>query len=57
MALTDNDLMPFGIHYGKKMANVPAKYLLFMYDSGKCFGEVKAYIESNLEFLKEEAKK
>jgi uncharacterized protein (DUF3820 family) len=57
MALTDNDTMPFGIHQGKKMANVPAKYLLWLFENGKCYGEVKAYIESNLEFLKSEVKK
>lgn len=30
--MTDNDLMPFGKHKGKKMANVPASWLVWFYD-------------------------
>lgn len=32
MKLTDESLMPFGKHKGEKMANVPASYLLWLYD-------------------------
>lgn len=52
--ITDNSLMSFGIHKGSKMANVPADYLLFLYDNGKCFGELKKYIERNLDVLRSE---
>jgi uncharacterized protein (DUF3820 family) len=56
MALTDNDTMPWGKHAGTKMANVPAKYLLWLYENNKCYGEVKTYIQDNLEVIKKEAK-
>lgn len=53
--MTDEDLMPYGMYEGTKMANVPAEYLLYMYDEGKCTAEVKAYVEDNYDLLKEEA--
>lgn len=54
--LTDNDLMPFGQHAGKKMANVPAHYLIYIYDKGWCerYPSVKQYISNNLDELKKE---
>jgi len=30
--LNDSDLMPFGMHKGKKLANVPDEYLLWLFD-------------------------
>lgn len=64
MALTDESIMPFGKHKGKEMANVPASYLLWIYDEwtlpnprfGFVHQEVKAYIEVNLDVLKKEVK-
>lgn len=56
MKLTDNDLMPWGIHQGTKMANVPADYLLYLYREGKCDRPVKEYIIDNLDALKAEVK-
>ena len=64
MALTDESIMPFGKHKGKEMANVPASYLLWIYDEwtltnprfGFVHQEVKAYIEENLDVLKKEVK-
>ena len=62
MTLTDNDPMPFGMYKGTLMANVDAKYLLYLYEemgTKKPFGEkakaVKAYIYDNLDALKKEA--
>lgn len=56
--LTDNDPMPFGKYQGQKMANVPANYLLYLWEqnqfrymNGK---RVKDYIERNLEAIKKE---
>lgn len=46
--------MPFGIHKGKEMANVPASYLLWLYENNKCGGDVKAYIEDNLDVIQTE---
>lgn len=57
MALTDNSFMPYGKFKGKKMVNVPADYLLWLYDNGKCSGEVKAYVIGNYEVLTVQAKR
>jgi uncharacterized protein (DUF3820 family) len=32
--MTDNDLMPFGKYKSTKMSDVPAKYLLWLWDNG-----------------------
>lgn len=57
----DNSIMPFGAHQGKKMANVPAKALLWHYDNFRSWNadqlEVKKYIEENLDALKSENKR
>lgn len=49
--LTDKDNMPWGKYVGVKMANVPASYLLWLYENNKCSGDVKDYIKENLEVL------
>lgn len=54
MKLKDDSPMPFGKYKGTAMINVPADYLLFLYDTGKCNTEVKLYIAENLEILKKE---
>lgn len=54
MALEDDSIMPWGKHQGQEMQDVPASYLLWLYDNEKCSGEVKAYIEDNLDVLRKE---
>ncbi len=64
MKLTDESTMPFGKYKGEKMANVPASYLIWIYDEWTApsprFGfqnkEVKAYIEENLDVIQQEVK-
>lgn len=51
--MKDTDLMPFGKYKGEKMANVPASYLIWLYDSKKCFGDVLKYIIDNMDILKQ----
>jgi uncharacterized protein (DUF3820 family) len=51
MPIQDTDLMPWGKHKGIKMANVPSSYLLWLLENNKCSGDVKQYIEDNLEVL------
>lgn len=53
---TDESIMPFGAHKGKKMANIPADYLVYIYDnfSFSYYPEVKKYIKDNLDVLKSE---
>lgn len=50
--LTDESSMPFGKYRGKQMADVPADYLLWLYDNCKCSDNVHDYIIDNLEVLK-----
>lgn len=53
---TDSDIMPFGQHKGKAMANIPAVYLLYIYNKGWVQHEgVKKYIVNNLDDLQKEA--
>jgi uncharacterized protein (DUF3820 family) len=52
MALNDNSSMPFGKHKGDRLINVPASYLLWLYENNKCSGELKQYIEDNLDAIK-----
>ena len=56
-SLTDDSIMPFGLHKDKKMANVPATYLLYIFEKGwiKDPG-VKQYVVDNLDGLRQEAK-
>lgn len=55
--LSDESLMPFGQYKGKEMANVPASYLIWIYDNNKCTPDVANYIEDNMDALKAEIKK
>ena len=54
--LEDDDLMPWGKYKGKKMQDVPADYLLYMYENNKCDSDVKEYIEDCIDILKKEVK-
>lgn len=49
---TDDTIISFGLHKGKKLSDVPDSYLLFLYESGKAFGDLKAYIIDNLEAIR-----
>ncbi len=55
--MDDNSPMPFGKYEGQKMANIPASYLIWVYENKKCWGLVKEYIKDNLEVLRQEANK
>jgi hypothetical protein len=49
--LTDQSLMPFGLHKGTKLANVPASYLLWVYDNLTLRPDLKKYIDENRDAL------
>jgi uncharacterized protein (DUF3820 family) len=55
--MNDSSLMPFGKFKGVKMIDVPAEHLLYIYENYKLYGEVKAYIEENLDVIKEQIKR
>ena len=52
--LTDSSPMPFGKYKGDQMINVPAYYLLWLYETGKCSTNVRDYIEDNIDVLNSE---
>ena len=52
LKLTDESLMPYGKHAGEKMANIPPKDLLWLWDNDKCSAPVRLYIKENLEDLR-----
>lgn len=54
--ITDNSLMPYGKYKGKKMANISASYLLWMYRNDKLFKALEVYVEENMDALEKEEK-
>jgi len=57
MKLEDESVMPYGKYQGKKMKDVPASYLIWLFEYGKCNWEVRGYIVENLDVLREEVKR
>jgi len=54
-ALTDLDLMPFGKYKNETMADVPASYLLWLWEQGKNSNlKLDNYIFNSLSILKDE---
>lgn len=53
-AFTDHTPMPFGKYKGKAMINVPAVYLLWLFNNGCDHAGVKRYITDNLDALNKE---
>lgn len=56
MGLEDDSLMPYGKFKDEFMVDVPAYYLIWLYDNNKCSGSVKNYIEDCIEVLRKEIK-
>lgn len=54
--LTDGSIMPFGKFKGYLMENVPASYLIWLFENNKCTKEVAVYISENIETLRLEVK-
>lgn len=52
--LTDTSKMPWGKHQGTEMQDVPAYYLIWLYDNHKCSMDVRDYIEDNMDVLQQE---
>lgn len=45
--LTDTSAMPYGKYKGRPMLGVPADYLLWLHENGKCSEGVARYVEEN----------
>jgi len=55
--LTDKSKMPWGKHRGKAMEDIPASYLLWLYNqTTKSDNDVMHYIRENLDVLEKEVK-
>lgn len=55
--LDDDSIMPWGKFKGTKMGNIPAEYLLWLYENDKCDEPVREYIEDNLDVIRIEIKR
>ena len=55
--MNDESLMPFGKYKGVKMANVPAAYLIWLYENANIDNKLKTYIMDNMDVLKSEINK
>ncbi|GAT35602.1 putative quorum-sensing-regulated virulence factor [Terrimicrobium sacchariphilum] len=53
-ALTDEDPMPFGKHKGKRMADVPASYFVWLKEQGCSHPGVSGYIQNSWAAIKSE---
>lgn len=61
--LEDNSIMPFGMHEGKKLEDVPAAYLIWLWNAGvktevkfpTARGALARYIKKNRGALEKEA--
>jgi uncharacterized protein (DUF3820 family) len=56
-AFTDETPMPWGKHKGVALANVPADYLIWIYENSKAHGKLAWYIKKNWDVLKKEVEK
>lgn len=54
--MTDNSIMPFGKHRGKRLADVPAVYLMWLSSKGCTHAGVSKYILSNFGEINYEAR-
>lgn len=51
--MTDQDTMPFGEHKGKNMEDVPARYLLWLYDDMRNAGGPRTFSKEVFEYIEE----
>lgn len=54
MKFTTTSIMPYGKYQGKAIGNVPADYLIWLRENGKCSALVAAYIDENIDTLKKQ---
>jgi len=57
MTYTDDSIMPFGKYKGRRLEDVPAGYLIWLYDNGLDRGPLREYIEENKDALEKEISK
>ena len=45
---TEETIMPFGLHKGKKLKDIPPGYFIYLNGKPYIFGWLKIYIDKNL---------
>jgi uncharacterized protein (DUF3820 family) len=54
-SFNDQTPMPWGKYKGTALANVPAEYLIWLYDNNKAYGKLLFYIHRNMDVLHADA--
>ena len=49
-----NTVITFGRYKGKKLKEIPAKYMLWLLEKGFLTGQMKKYLRTNAEVLRKE---
>ena len=57
MKYNDQTPMPSGFHKDKKLIDVPAEYLIWCFENNKCNASLRAYIEDNMNVLRDEIRR
>lgn len=52
--LNDKSPMPYGKFKNVPMANIPADYLIWLYENNKCTYPVSVYVKENIDALRKE---
>lgn len=57
-AFEDNDLMPFGKHHGESLSDVPARYLVWLWNDGLKdeYGRHNCWAEDLVDWMKDRVK-
>lgn len=55
--ITGDYVLDFGKYKGKKLKDVPAKYLLYLFGQDILFGMLKDWVKANREDLEERKKR
>ena len=55
--ITDKTRISFGKYQGTPMINIPAGYLIWIYENNKCSPQIANYIRKNLDNLRKEIAK
>ena len=55
--IEDDTVMDWGMYRGRQMADVPADYLIHIYNNFQLKANLKTYIKDNMDALKKEMEK
>lgn len=55
--ITDETIMTYGKHRGKEFQEIPADYLIWLYEETDCPLNIKTYVEDNMDVLEAEIRR